>query len=120
MLSGLHPLNFSRKLYQINIFPFFKKTYHHLTHTMLTKNTVAKILESGIMHGADFTEVFVEDSISSSINLLDQKIDEINSSNSFGIHKPGNSVPETIFNLFLIYVAVILNKMASRNKHICD
>lgn len=52
---------------------------------MLTKNTVAKILESGIMHGADFTEVFVEDSISSSINLLDQKIDEINSSNSFGI-----------------------------------
>ena len=52
---------------------------------MLTKNTVAKILESGIMHGADFTEVFVEDSISSSINLLDQKIEEINSSNSFGI-----------------------------------
>ena len=52
---------------------------------MLTENTVAKIFESGIEQGADFTEVFVEDSVSSSINLLDQKIDEINSSNSFGI-----------------------------------
>ena len=52
---------------------------------MLTENTVAKIFESGLQQGADFTEVFVEDSVSSSINLLDQKIDEINSSNSFGI-----------------------------------
>ena len=53
--------------------------------TMLNENTVAKILEYGLQQGADFTEVFVEDSVSSSINLLDQKIDEINSSNSFGI-----------------------------------
>ncbi len=52
---------------------------------MLTENTVAKIFDSGLQEGADFTEVFVEDSVSSSINLLDQKIDEINSSNSFGI-----------------------------------
>ena len=52
---------------------------------MLTENTVAKIFDSGLQGGADFTEVFVEDSVSSSINLLDQKIDEINSSNSFGI-----------------------------------
>ena len=52
---------------------------------MLNENTVAKILEYGLQQGADFTEVFVEDSVSSSINLLDQKIDEINSSNSFGI-----------------------------------
>ena len=52
---------------------------------MLTENTVAKIFESGRQQGADFTEVFVEDSVSSSINLLDKKIDEINSSNSFGI-----------------------------------
>ena len=52
---------------------------------MLSENTVKKILEHGLKQGADFTEVFVEDTISSSINLLDQKIDEINSSNSFGI-----------------------------------
>ena len=52
---------------------------------MLNENTVAKILEYGLQQGADFTEVFVEDSVDSSINLLDQKIEEINSSNSFGI-----------------------------------
>ena len=51
---------------------------------MLNENTVAKILEYGLQQGADFTEVFVEDSVASSINLLDQKIEEINSSNSFG------------------------------------
>ena len=52
---------------------------------MLSENTVKKILEHGLKQGADFTEVFVEDTVSSSINLLDQKIDEIISSNSFGI-----------------------------------
>ena len=52
---------------------------------MLSENTVKKILEHGLKQGADFTEVFVEDTVSSSINLLDQKIDEINSLNSFGI-----------------------------------
>ena len=52
---------------------------------MLSENTVKKILEHGLKQGADFSEVFVEDTVSSSINLLDQKIDEINSSNSFGI-----------------------------------
>ena len=52
---------------------------------MLSENTVKKILEHGLNQGADFSEVFVEDTVSSSINQLDQKIDEINSSNSFGI-----------------------------------
>ena len=52
---------------------------------MLSENTVKKILEHGLKQGADFTEVFVEDTVSSSINLVDHKIDEINSSNSFGI-----------------------------------
>ena len=51
---------------------------------MLSKNTIEKILECGKSQGSDFTEIFVEDSSSSSINLLDQKIDEISSSNSFG------------------------------------
>ena len=39
---------------------------------MLAENIIAKIFESGFKQGADFTEVFVEDSVSSSINLLDQ------------------------------------------------
>jgi len=52
---------------------------------MLSEKIISKIIESGQLQGADFTEVFVEDSFSSSINLLDQKIDEICSSNSFGI-----------------------------------
>mgnify|MGYP001263998958 CR=1 FL=1 len=52
---------------------------------MITENTVAKIFETGLENVADFVEVFVENSNSSSINLLDRKIDEINSSNSFGI-----------------------------------
>ena len=52
---------------------------------MLNEKTVAKILEYGLQLGADFTEVFVEDSVASSINLLDRKIEEINSSNSYGI-----------------------------------
>ncbi len=43
---------------------------------MLAENIVAKIFDSGLQQGADFTEVFVEDSVSSSINLLDQKIDD--------------------------------------------
>ncbi len=52
---------------------------------MLSKNTISKILECGQSQGADYSEVFIEESLSSSINLLDQKIDEITSSNSFGI-----------------------------------
>ena len=52
---------------------------------MLNEKTVAKILEYGLQLGADFTEVFVEDSVAPSINLLDHKIEEINSSNSYGI-----------------------------------
>ena len=52
---------------------------------MLKQETLSKIIEHGIGKGADFAEVFVEDSLTSSFNLLDQKIDQIQSSNSFGI-----------------------------------
>ena len=52
---------------------------------MLSTNTILKIIECAQSRGADFSEVFVEESLSSSINLLDKKIDEITSSNSFGI-----------------------------------
>ena len=52
---------------------------------MLSESTVSKILDHGRQQGADFTEVFVEDSIVSNLTLLDRKIDEINSTNSFGV-----------------------------------
>jgi TldD protein len=52
---------------------------------MLPETTVRKILDLGLTRGADFAEVFVEDSESSSIDLLDRKIDSINSGNSFGV-----------------------------------
>lgn len=52
---------------------------------MIATETLAKLLEHGLTQGADFAEVFVEDSSNSSINLLDRKIDEINSANSFGV-----------------------------------
>jgi TldD protein len=52
---------------------------------MLPQGTVHKILELGLSHGADFAEVFAEDSDTSDIALLDRKIDSIGSGNSFGV-----------------------------------
>ena len=52
---------------------------------MINQETLSKILEKGLSRSADFVEIFVEDSNVSSINLLDRKIDQIKSSNTFGI-----------------------------------
>ena len=52
---------------------------------MLVDQTIAKVLEHGLHQGADFAEVFIEDSVSRSLDLLDRKIDQINSGNSYGI-----------------------------------
>jgi TldD protein len=52
---------------------------------MLPEPLVRKILDLGLSKGADFAEVFVEDSETSAIDLLDRKIDSINSGNSFGV-----------------------------------
>ncbi len=52
---------------------------------LLRQETVHKLLELGLARGADFAEVFAEDSDSSSIDLLDRKIDSIGSGNSFGV-----------------------------------
>lgn len=52
---------------------------------MLSDRTIRKILDLGQSRGADFTEVFVEESDLSSIEYLDRKIDRINSGNAFGI-----------------------------------
>jgi TldD protein len=52
---------------------------------MLAQALVHKLLELGLTRGADFAEVFAEDSDTSDIALLDKKIDSIGSGNSFGI-----------------------------------
>ena len=52
---------------------------------MLLQATVEKILERGVARGADWCEVFVEDSEVSAIDLLDRKIEDISSGNAFGV-----------------------------------
>lgn len=52
---------------------------------MLPETTVNQILELALSRGADFAEVFCEESDSSSVELLDKKIDRISSGNSFGV-----------------------------------
>lgn len=52
---------------------------------MLPDTTIHRILEAGMTRGADFVEVFCEDSETSSLDLLDRKIDRINSGNTFGV-----------------------------------
>ena len=52
---------------------------------MLHPSTVRKILDLGLSRGADFAEVFAEESESSGIELIDRKIDRIQSGNSFGV-----------------------------------
>ena len=52
---------------------------------MIPETTITKILEVGRAKGADFSEVFVEHSDASAIELLDRKIDTINSGTTFGL-----------------------------------
>ena len=52
---------------------------------MLAESTVRKVLELGTSRGADFAEVFVEESRVSAIDLMDKKIEDIASGNSFGV-----------------------------------
>ena len=52
---------------------------------MLAQTTLNKILDLGLSRGADFVEVFVEESETSDIDFLNQKIDRINSGNAFGV-----------------------------------
>ena len=52
---------------------------------MLPRTTVQKILDLGLSRGADFAEVFAEESESASVELLNRQIDRIHSGNSFGV-----------------------------------
>jgi TldD protein len=52
---------------------------------MLPEITIRKILDLALSRGADFAEVFVEESESAAIELLHQKLDRINSGTAFGV-----------------------------------
>ena len=52
---------------------------------MLSQSVIQKILDLGLSRGCDFAEVFVEESESSSIRFLQQKVDQVTSHNTFGI-----------------------------------
>jgi TldD protein len=52
---------------------------------MIAQTTLNKILDLGLSRGADFVEIFVEESETSDVDFLNQKIDRINSGNAFGV-----------------------------------
>src|SRR6056297_3287724 len=52
---------------------------------MLTKSVVENILSTALINGGDFAEVFVEDKITNSINLVNGKIDSANTGIDYGI-----------------------------------
>lgn len=52
---------------------------------MLPETTVQKVIDRGIQCGADFAEVFVEDSRVSAIDLMDKKVEDVTSGNAFGV-----------------------------------
>jgi TldD protein len=52
---------------------------------MLTKSVIENILSTALINGGDFAEVFVEDKITNSINLVNGKIDSANTGIDYGI-----------------------------------
>jgi Predicted Zn-dependent proteases and their inactivated homologs len=51
---------------------------------MIKKSIIERILQKALSNGADFSELFFEDSVSSSIQLLDSNIVESISGNDYG------------------------------------
>lgn len=52
---------------------------------MLTKSVIENVLSTALINGGDFAEVFVEDKITNSINLVNGKIDSANTGIDYGI-----------------------------------
>src|SRR5688500_731592 len=50
---------------------------------MIAQTTLNKILDLGLSRGADFVEVFVEETETSDVDFLNQKINRNNSANAF-------------------------------------
>ena len=52
---------------------------------LLEKKLIEEILETGLSHGADFAEVFIEDTVSTTLQSLSGRLEKVNSSKSFGV-----------------------------------
>ncbi|WP_330638656.1 PmbA/TldA family metallopeptidase [Romboutsia hominis] len=52
---------------------------------MLSKEIATKVLEKCLITGADFAEIFEEDTITNSIGLIDEKIENALGGRSYGI-----------------------------------
>ncbi len=52
---------------------------------MLTDKLAANVLGAAVERGADFADIFVEQSVSSSINFLDSKVKNIKTGTDFGV-----------------------------------
>ncbi|MBS3810330.1 MAG: TldD/PmbA family protein [Halanaerobiales bacterium] len=52
---------------------------------MLSKSLLENIIDTALSEGGDFAEIFVEDKITNSINLINGKIDSANTGNDYGV-----------------------------------
>src|SRR6056297_1930960 len=52
---------------------------------MLSKSLLENIIDTALSEGGDFAEIFVEDKITNSINLINDKIDSANTGNDYGV-----------------------------------
>lgn len=52
---------------------------------MLSKNMIKDILGKALSSGGDFAEIFVEDKVSNSLNMMDGKIEKIVSGRDYGV-----------------------------------
>ena len=52
---------------------------------MISKEIATKVLEKCLITGADFAEIFEEDSITNSISVLDDKVENILGGRDYGI-----------------------------------
>src|SRR6056297_2254616 len=52
---------------------------------MLNKNTIEETINTALAEGGDFAEVFVENKVTNSINLVNGKIDSANTGIDYGV-----------------------------------
>ncbi len=52
---------------------------------MLDKNTIYDVLTAAVSKGADFAEIFLDDTVASSINYVDRQVESTQSGRDFGI-----------------------------------
>jgi DNA-binding CsgD family transcriptional regulator len=78
---------------------------------MLTRETINAVLQKALSTGADFAEIFVDDTVSNGISIIDGKVETAVSGRDFGVGirllkefrrggaSPDNVSPETIENI---------------------